>query len=124
SLISKLDAISRTTACNSTLPGIDLVEIMKLPIAVVYFSLPPAADTEVARAIGRWALSDTLLLARTDQTPRGPITIVAEEFGELLNSEIATDIRQSRDSGVALWLNHQSAADLKNAEVDVSSIVY
>lgn len=124
--VGVLNAVDGDTVPEPALRGsISLVDVLSRP-GVTYFALPAQLEPTTAMFVAKLVIHLLAAVAKVYQGPRVPVLVWVDEFQEVLSgggSDLATPIRQSRESEVTYWLGTQDLAALQTPDGDFTNAV-
>jgi hypothetical protein len=116
--IGVLNAVPGDNVPESALRGaISIRDVLSQP-GVTYFSLPAQLEPTSALFVAKMFVHLLCAVAKVYHGPRVPVLIFADEFQEMVSPDLATPLRQARDSGITTWMGFQDLAALRTAQGD------
>ena len=117
--VGVLNAVSGEDVPESALrAAISLLEILSRP-GVFYLNLPAQLEPTTAAFVGKLIVHLLTAVAKVYVGPRVPVLICADEAGEFITGlDLATPLRQSRESDIIMWMGFQDLAALRTAQGD------
>lgn len=102
--------------------AISLQGVLSRP-GVTYLTLPAQLEPTTAMFVAKLVIHLLAAVARVYQGPRVPVLVWADEIQEALGPDLATPIRQARESDVTYWFGFQDLAALQTGQGDFGSAV-
>src|SRR5690606_20951714 len=90
---------------------------------VTYISLPAQLEPTTALSVAKLWVHLLTAIAKIYEGPRVPVLAWADEFQEMVGPDLATPIRQARESDVTFWMGFQDLAALETVQGDFTSAV-
>jgi hypothetical protein len=102
--------------------AITLTDVLSKP-GVTYFSLPALLEPTTALFVAKLLIHLLAAVARVFEGRRVPVLVWMDEAQEAVGPDLATPIRQARESDVTFWIGVQDLAALQTAQGDFTSAV-
>lgn len=102
--------------------SISLLDALSRP-GVTYINLPAQLEPITAMFVAKLWIHLLTAVAKVYEGPRVPVLVWTDEFQEMVSSDLATPIRQARESDVTFWMGLQDLAALETVHGDFTSAV-
>jgi hypothetical protein len=102
--------------------SISVLDALSRP-CVIAMNLPAQLEPTTALFVAKLWVHLLTAVAKVYEGPRVPVLVWADEFQEMVGPDLATPIRQARDSDVTFWMGFQDLAALETVQGDFTSAV-
>jgi hypothetical protein len=102
--------------------SISLLNVLSRP-GVTYINLPAQLEPTTALFTGKIIVHFLAAIAKVLERQGVPVLVFCDEQQEMLGPDLATPIRQARESGVSFWMGCQDLAGLNTEQGDFASAV-
>ena len=90
---------------------------------MTYINLPSQIEPTTSLFVAKLWVHLLAAVAKVYEGPRVPVLVWNDEFQEMVSPDLATPIRQARESDVTFWMGFQDLAALETVQGDFASAV-
>lgn len=124
--IASIGVLNATPDDNIPAPAlrasISLADVLSQP-GVTYINLPSQIEPTTSLFVAKLWVHLLAAVAKVYEGARVPVLVWNDEFQEMVAPDLATPIRQARESDVTFWMGFQDLAALETVQGDFTSAV-
>lgn len=124
--IASVGVLNATAEDNIPAPAlrasISLLDVLSQP-GVTYINLPSQVEPTTSLFVAKLWVHLLAAVAKVHEVQRVPVLVWNDEFQEMVAPDLATPIRQARESDVTFWMGFQDLAALETVHGDFTSAV-